>query len=205
MSASFEPEIAAGASQVFAVFGVDEAGRGPLAGPVVAAAVRIPLNLWDTPQVRRLQDSKKVTPADRTTLSIWIKANCIWALSEVQVPEIDQLNILQASLAAMARALEQLPADLALIDGNKLPQTPVPCQALVKGDAKSRSIAAASILAKDHRDGLMRVLHREFPVYGWDRNAGYPTAEHRASIARYGVTPYHRTTFRGVKNVTNFP
>ena len=205
MSASFDPEIAAGASQDFAIFGVDEVGRGPLAGPVVAAAVHIPLNLWEALEVQRFHDSKKVKPADRAALAAWIKANCIWALCEVDAAEIDQLNILQASLTAMARALAQVSADFALIDGNKLPQTSVPCEALIKGDAKSRSIAAASILAKDHRDTLMLALHAEFPNYGWDRNAGYPTAEHRAAIAAHGPTCYHRATFKGVRTVTNLP
>ncbi len=155
--------------------------------------------------MQRFQDSKKVKPADRASLATWIKANCAWGLSEVDAAEIDQLNILQASLTAMARALAQVSADFALIDGNKLPKTPVACEALVKGDAKSRSIAAASILAKDHRDTLMLALHHEFPAYGWDRNAGYPTAEHRAAIAQHGATCYHRATFKGVKNVTNLP
>ena len=203
MTASFDPEIAAGARADFCVFGVDEVGRGPLAGPVVAAAVHIPLDLWDAPEVSRLQDSKKVSAVNRAQLAAWIKETCLWSLSEVSAQEIDEINILQASLAAMARALAQVPADFALIDGNKVPQTPVLCQALVKGDAKSRSIAAASILAKDHRDQIMSALDQEFPMYGWARNVGYPTAEHRGAIAAHGATCYHRATFRGVKNVTN--
>ena len=203
MTASFDPEMAAGASAEFRVFGVDEVGRGPLAGPVVAAAVHVPPDLWEAPEVQDLQDSKKVSPANRARLSGWIQAKCLWALSEVTAPEIDALNILQATMVAMARALDQVPADFALIDGNRVPTTPVPSRALVKGDAKSRSIAAASILAKHHRDQLMARLDAEFPQYGWARNAGYPTAEHRAALQAHGPTCYHRATFRGVKNVTN--
>ena len=202
VTASFDPERALGASPQCRVFGVDEVGRGPLAGPVVAAAVHIPLPLWEEPEVRNLQDSKRVRAAERARLSTWIKAHCLWALAEVGPAEIDRLNILQASLLAMARALAQVPADQALIDGNKLPPTPVPAKALVKGDAKSRSIAAASILAKEHRDQIMRRLDAEFPVYGWSQNAGYPTAQHRAALTIHGPSCYHRATFRGVKNVT---
>ena len=203
MTGSFDPEIAAGASADFRVFGVDEVGRGPLAGPVVAAAVHIPLPLWEAPEVLALQDSKKVSAANRARLSAWVQKNCLWALAAVEAGEIDRLNILEASLTAMARALAQVPADFALIDGNLVPETPVPCQPLVKGDAKSRSIAAASIVAKHHRDQIMARLDQEYPQYGWAQNAGYPTASHRAALATHGPTCYHRATFRGVKNVTD--
>ena len=183
--------------------GVDEVGRGPLAGPVVAAAVHIPLNLWEAAEVQQFEDSKRLSPTKRETLADWIRAHCPWGLAEVSAQEIDELNILQASLQAMARALAQVPADLALIDGNKVPPVSTRCQTVVKGDAKSRSIAAASILAKAHRDHLMARLHQEFPAYGWAQNAGYPTAQHRAALQALGPTCYHRVTFRGIKNVTS--
>ena len=203
MSASFDLEMSFGASSEFRIFGVDEVGRGPLAGPVVAAAVFIPPNLWNEAQVQEFQDSKKVKPSKRRELADWIRGNCVWALAEADAAEIDRINILQASLAAMARALDQVPANFALIDGNRAPDTPVSCQTVVKGDAKSRSIAAASILAKAHRDALMEALDREFPQYGWAQNAGYPTAQHRQALLDHGATCYHRVTFGGVKNVTN--
>ncbi len=186
------------ASAEFHVFGVDEAGRGPLAGPVVAAAVQIPLQLWDAGAVSHLQDSKKVVAKKRTMLADWIRAHCCWSLAEVSVQEIDRLNILKASLCAMARALDQVPADFALIDGPKVPPTSVPALAVVRGDVRSRSIAAASILAKDHRDRLMQALDADYPAYGWAQNAGYPTARHRRALKDQGPTPHHRRSFRGV-------
>ena len=202
MSATFEPEIRVSASQDFIVCGVDEVGRGPLAGPVVAAAVHIPVSLWHAAEVQQFEDSKQVSVAKRATLSIWIKAQCRWAIAEVSPQEIDRLNILQASLQAMAEATHRLDADFALIDGNKAPTLTIPCQTVVKGDAKSRSIAAASILAKHHRDQIMMALDAKFPAYGWAQNNGYPTAAHRAALATHGPTCHHRATFRGVKNVT---
>ena len=202
MTASFDPEIAAGAGADFHVFGVDEVGRGPLAGPVVAAAVHIPMMHWTDPEVAQLQDSKTVSAVQRRHLAAWIRDRCIWALAEISAQEIDQTNILAASLAAMAAALSQVEADVALIDGHILPPINLPAKALIRGDAASRSIAAASILAKEYRDALMTRLHAQFPVYGWDRNAGYPTPAHRAAILAHGATCYHRATFRGVKNAT---
>lgn len=182
------------------VAGVDEAGRGPLAGPVVAAAVildpdRIPPGL---------NDSKRLTPARREALAPEIRAQALWALGLASVQEIDALNILRASHLAMCRALAALPArpDLALVDGNLLPrELPCPGQAVVKGDSRSLSIAAASILAKVERDRIMAGLDRECPGYGWAENAGYPTASHRQALIRLGPTPHHRRSFGPVRKV----
>lgn len=196
----FRFESSAHASGLLRVAGVDEAGRGPLAGPVVAAAVildpaRIPPGL---------NDSKRLTAARRMALAPLIRAASVWAVAEASVEEIDTLNILRASHLAMVRALEGLAlcADLALIDGNMLPRG-LPCagQALVGGDGRSVSIAAASILAKVARDAIMQDLHRQHPGYGWARNAGYPTADHRAALLEHGLTPYHRRSFAPVRKI----
>lgn len=179
------------------VAGVDEAGRGPLAGPVVAAAVildpaRIPPGL---------DDSKRLTPARRQALAPAIRAASTWALGLASVAEIDALNILRASHLAMARALAGLGTapDLALIDGNRLPPD-LPCraQAVVGGDGRCLSIAAASILAKVERDRIMQALDLDHPGYNWAANMGYPTADHRAALLRLGVTPHHRRSFAPV-------
>ncbi|MBA4492239.1 ribonuclease HII [Paracoccus sp. S1E-3] len=182
------------------VAGVDEAGRGPLAGPVTAAAVmldpqRLPAGL---------NDSKKLGVKQREKLAAEIRACADWAVVHVWIDEIDRLNILRASHAAMCRAIDQLPTrpDLALIDGNLLPRNlPVPGRAVVKGDALSLSIAAASILAKTARDAVMVDLAQQFPGYGWDRNAGYPTPDHKRALLELGVTPYHRRSFAPVHNI----
>lgn len=196
----FRFESSAHASGLLRVAGVDEAGRGPLAGPVIAAAVildpaRIPPGL---------NDSKRLTAARRMALAPLIRAASVWAVAEASVEEIDTLNILRASHLAMVRALEGLAlcADLALIDGNMLPRG-LPCagQALIGGDGRSLSIAAASILAKVARDAIMQDLHRQHPGYGWARNAGYPTAGHRAALLEHGLTPYHRRSFAPVRKI----
>ena len=183
------------------VAGVDEAGRGPLSGPVTAAAVildpaRIPAGL---------DDSKRLSPARREALAAEIRAVArAWAVAEASVAEIDALNILRASHLAMCRALAALPVApaLALIDGNLLPRDlPCPGEALVGGDGLSASIAAASILAKVARDAIMVDLAQQHPGYGWDRNAGYPTADHLAALRNLGVTPHHRRSFRPVHNI----
>lgn len=182
------------------IAGVDEVGRGPLAGPVTAAAVI--LDLDRLPQ--GLNDSKKLSAARRVGLSAEIAATAEVSLAWASVEEIDTLNIRNASLLAMRRAVEGLPRrpDHALIDGNALPPG-LPCDAttIIKGDARSVSIAAASIIAKVARDTLMIELSERFPGYGWDRNAGYPTAEHRAALQHLGVTPHHRRSFRPVHNI----
>lgn len=176
--------------------GCDEAGRGCLAGPVVAAAVILPTGLV----IDGLGDSKTLSSRKREALRSLIEQQALsWAVAYVWPEEIDRINILNASFLAMHRAVERLdhgPEHL-LIDGNRF--TPYPgiahtCE--VKGDGRFSSIAAASILAKTHRDALMKELHLEHPEYGWKVNKGYPTAEHRAAIASKGITPFHRLSFR---------
>lgn len=179
--------------------GADEAGRAPLAGPVTAAAVIL------DPQAipAGIDDSKKLSAKRRDTLAVQIKEAAIaYAICDCSIEEIDQLNILHASMLAMQRCIEQLSprADFALIDGNRLPASlPCPGEALVKGDAKSLSIAAASILAKTTRDYHMQQLAEAYPGYGWERNAGYPTAEHLNALQELGVTPHHRRSFVPVR------
>lgn len=196
----FSHETAAAASGARRIAGVDEVGRGPLCGPVTAAAVvldpaRIPAGL---------ADSKALTPARRAALAIEIAACAQVSVAHATVEEIDRLNILQASFLAMRRALDGLPepADFALIDGNRLPRDlACPALAVVKGDARVLSIAAASIMAKVARDAVMVDLAQQFPGYGWDRNAGYPTKDHLEALLNLGVTPWHRRSFRPVHNI----
>ena len=180
------------------IAGCDEAGRGPLCGPVVAAAVIFPNREIEIPVV--IRDSKKMSAAQRAVAYDWITKNTIWATGECEPAEIDELNILWASMRAMERAVASLSRvpDVCLIDGNRVPAG-VQGRAVVRGDAKSLSIAAASIVAKETRDKIMRELALEFPMYGWERNAGYPTAQHLTAIEKYGVTPHHRRTFGPVK------
>jgi len=191
----FRTELAGGTF----IAGVDEAGRGPLAGPVVAAAVI--LNP-DTSVIEGLDDSKALDHGRREALEPLIRSQALsFAVCEASVEEIDRHNILRASLIAMRRAIEALtlPVGLALIDGNKLTDALVRQKAIVKGDGKSPSIAAASILAKVHRDRLMTELARKFPVYGFERHKGYPTEVHRQAIRRNGPCEIHRRTFAGVR------
>lgn len=179
------------------IAGVDEAGRGPWAGPVVAAAAI--LNIEHIPQ--GIDDSKKLTAAKRDALFDFIIANAQTGVGIASVTEIDTLNILGATKLAMQRAVEALPVriDLALIDGNQPPQLYCKTKALVSGDALSLSIAAASIIAKVTRDRMMAELAREHPHYGWEKNAGYGTAKHQQGLAAHGVTPHHRTSFAPIK------
>ena len=181
------------------IAGVDEAGRGPLCGPVVAAAVIFPNRNIEIPVV--IRDSKKMSAAQRATAYDWITKNTIWAVGECGPTEIDEINILWASMRAMERAVAGLAhaPEICLIDGNRVPKN-LRGRAVVKGDAKSLSIAAASIVAKETRDKIMRDLSVQFPEYGWDRNAGYPTAEHLLAIKKYGITKHHRRTFGPVRN-----
>jgi len=179
------------------VCGIDEAGRGPLAGPVVAAAVILDARA----PIPGLNDSKKLSEKKRDVLAELIKSQALaWAVEEASVAEIDEINILQATLLAMRRAVEALQpaADSALVDGNKCPRLNIPVQAVVKGDGSIAPIAAASILAKTHRDRIMLGLHTEFPHYGFDRHMGYPTAAHFAALREHGASPVHRRSFAPV-------
>ena len=176
------------------ICGVDEAGRGPLAGPVVAAAVI----LDPKKPILGLNDSKKLSAKRREALAIEIRAKALaWAVAEASVEEIDCINILQASLLAMRRAVEALhiSPERALIDGNRCPDLLCPAEAVIGGDGKFAAIAAASILAKTVRDEGMLQLHRTFPEYGFERHMGYPTAQHLAALSEHGVSPVHRRTF----------
>lgn len=188
-------ELEARAQGYRAVAGLDEVGRGPLAGPVIAAAVILPEGYTHP----HLNDSKKLTAAKRRAVRDHLLATpgVIWALGEASVEEIDTINILQASLLAMRRAYEKLTVvpDFLLIDGNRGLRGSLPERALVKGDARCRSIAAASIIAKEHRDDLMDALAEVYPHYGLEKHKGYGTATHRAAIKTHGLTPIHRRSF----------
>ena len=176
--------------------GCDEAGRGCLAGPVVAAAVILPAH-FDHP---RLNDSKQLSSKIRDQLRMVIETQALdWAVAFASPEEIDEINILNASFLAMNRAVKKLrviPQHL-LIDGNRFKNdTAIPFTCLVKGDARFLSIAAASVLAKTHRDELMIALHNQYPLYGWKQNKGYPTLSHRKAIEETGISPFHRKSFR---------
>ncbi len=176
--------------------GCDEAGRGPLAGPVVAAAVILAPDFKN----ELLNDSKKLKKKDREDLEVIIKKEALaWAVAEVSPEEIDEVNILNASFLAMHRAIDQLETvpELLLIDGNRFKKYDgIPHECVIKGDGKFMSIAAASILAKTHRDLVMEQAAQQYPGYGWESNAGYPTPKHRQAIRDRGVTPLHRKSFR---------
>ena len=178
------------------VAGADEAGRGPLAGPVVAAAVILPHDFDNS----LLNDSKQLSHKKRDELRTIIEHEAVsWAVAMVDNEEIDKINILNASIKAMHLAIAKLTVTptLLLIDGNRFHKyNNIPHKCIVKGDAKFQSIAAASILAKTHRDEFMKNAHNEFPNYGWNQNKGYPTVLHRRGITEFGVTPLHRRTFR---------
>ena len=181
--------------------GCDEAGRGCLAGSVFAAAVILPVDYENA----LLNDSKKLTEKQRYVLRTQIETDALaWAVGEVTVDEIDKINILNASILAMHRALDglKLRPQAIIVDGNrfKLYGT-LPHETIVKGDAKFLSIAAASILAKTYRDDYMNSLAFQYPAYQWDVNKGYPTRAHRAAIEEHGISPFHRKTFKGVKEM----
>lgn len=176
--------------------GCDEAGRGCLAGPVVAAAVILPSNYKHD----MLNDSKKLTKKQRDELRPEVEEHAIaWSIGIATHQEIDNINILNASFLAMHRAIDQLrnKPEYLLIDGNRFTAYPeIPHRCIVKGDSKYYSIAAASILAKTHRDELMEKLAESHPEYHWNTNVGYPTKQHRSAIKDFGITPYHRRSFQ---------
>lgn len=185
------------------IAGVDECGRGPLAGPVVAAAVILPAEC----HINHLQDSKKLSAKQRAVLEPKIKnVSLCWAISQVEVQEIDQINILQASLLAMKQAIEKLDhlPEKVLIDGKFVPAN-LPCsaRAVIKGDSLFDSISAASILAKEFRDRLMCYYHQLYPEYGFASHKGYPTKAHLNALDKFGITPIHRRTFSPVARLLN--
>ncbi|MEX0760618.1 MAG: ribonuclease HII [Tistlia sp.] len=201
MPPDYSVELRLGAAEGLRVVGLDEAGRGPLAGPVVAAAVclhleRLPCDLRDG-----LDDSKKLTAEKRERIAELLPRYAETAVGRAEVEEIDRINILQASLLAMRRAVEALgqPPDVALVDGNRPPRLACRCETLVGGDARSFSIAAASILAKVARDAEMRRLALEHPGYAWERNKGYGTPEHYDGLDRLGPCHHHRRSFEPIR------
>ncbi|MDP9128086.1 MAG: ribonuclease HII [Pseudomonadota bacterium] len=196
-SLAFEKQNGRDAGQI--ICGVDEAGRGPLAGPVTAAAVVLPAQLPRALK-REIRDSKKMTPQQRDALFEPLQQVCLHAVAHASVGEIAEFNILWASMLAMQRAVEGLKVkvDIALIDGNRCPQLTCEAVAIIEGDDKCLSIAAASILAKVTRDRLMKKLAEEHPVYGWERNAGYGTREHLIALRLHGPSVWHRLSFAPV-------
>ncbi|MBR1978305.1 MAG: ribonuclease HII [Akkermansia sp.] len=193
-----QEEMAAYAEGYHYVCGIDEAGRGPLAGPVMTAAVMLPQGY----ELPGLNDSKKLTARKREELyaALMADARVLKCVAQASVEEIDKLNILRATHLAMARAAQGLPQqpDMCLIDGLPVPGFPLPSRSLVKGDARCLSIAAASILAKVSRDHYMQELARQYPHYGFERHAGYGTRQHMQAIRQYGITPHHRRSFAPV-------
>ena len=188
-------------SRKLLVCGADEAGRGCLSGPVTAAAVILPKSFRHP----MLNDSKKLSAKQRAILAPIIKQSAIsYGISHVSPQEIDRINILQASIKAMHKSIAKLETspDFIIVDGNKFnPYPNIPHETIVKGDSKFYAIAAASVLAKTARDEYMLALHKKFPLYQWNKNMGYPTSIHKAAILKWGVSPHHRKTFRGVKDI----
>lgn len=199
---TMQEEAAARADGWLRVCGIDEAGRGPLAGPVVAAAVILPEGY----ELPGLTDSKQLSAKARERLfeQLMQDAAVAKSIARAEVEEIDRLNILRATHLAMRRAAEglQAPPDFCLIDGLPVRDFPLPHRALVKGDSRSLSIAAASVLAKVTRDHIMQALHAEYPAYNWQRNAGYGTRAHLQAISEHGITPHHRLSFAPVAQAT---
>jgi ribonuclease HII len=199
---SFRHEQACGAPEIL-VAGIDEVGRGPLAGPVVAAAVIFDPACLPRRLVRQINDSKQVAAPLREAIFEAVQGRIDYAIGQASVAEIDALNIYNASFLAMQRALAALPRapEVAIVDGNRAPELPCRTQPVVGGDRLCLSVALASILAKVTRDRLMRDLDAQYPGYGWAQNVGYNTPEHRAALLDLGVTPEHRTSFRFVSEV----
>lgn len=182
------------------IVGCDEAGRGPLCGPVVAGAVIFPHRNIEIPVI--IRDSKQMTAPQRALAYDWITKNTIWAVAQCSPAEIDEINILWASMRAMERAVHALhlnKAPYCLIDGNRVPSE-LTGRAIIHGDSKSLSIAAASIVAKVTRDRLMHKLSLQFPMYDWNKNAGYPTPSHLQAIEKYGINEHYRKSFGPIKN-----
>ena len=200
----FSLEESLGLSTSAVIVGVDEVGRGPLAGPVTAAAVFFDRQKITSDLLTKIDDSKKIAQKKRATISKQIESIAIIGIGWASSGEIDQLNILEATMLAMQRAISSLrkqiisDPDYILIDGNKVPRLDFPSKAIVRGDEKSLSIAAASIVAKSKRDAFMTSLSKLYPGYGWEKNAGYGTREHLAAIEREGITVHHRRSFKPI-------
>ena len=179
------------------VAGVDEAGRGPWAGPVIAAAVLV---TPQSPCLEGVNDSKQLTRRRREQLAAAIVSSLVYGVGGASVREVDRLNVRRAAALAMRRALARLPerADLVLVDGPPLPELGLEHEAMIDGDARCYAVACASILAKTVRDRVMELLAKRYPDFGWERNAGYGTPDHRAALDRRGPTPHHRRTFTPV-------
>ena len=200
----FSLEESLGLSTRAVIVGVDEVGRGPLAGPVTAAAVFVDRQKITSDLLSKIDDSKKIPQKQRATISKQIEGIAIIGIGWASSSEIDQLNILEATMLAMQRAISSLrkqiisDPDYILIDGNKVPRLDFPSKAIVRGDEKSISIAAASIVAKSKRDAFMTSLSKLYPYYGWENNVGYGTREHLAAIEREGITVHHRRSFKPI-------
>jgi ribonuclease HII len=200
----FSLEESLGLSTSAVIVGVDEVGRGPLAGPVTAAAVFVDRQKITLDLLTKIDDSKKISQKKHATISKQIESIAIIGIGWASSGEIDQLNILEATMLAMQRAISCLrkqiisDPDYILIDGNKVPRLDFPSKAIVRGDEKSLSIAAASIVAKNKRDAFMTSLSKLYPGYGWEKNAGYGTGEHLAAIEREGITVHHRRSFKPI-------
>ena len=200
----FSLEESLGLSTSAVIVGVDEVGRGPLAGPVTAAAVFVDRQKITLDLLTKIDDSKKISQKKHATISKQIESIAIIGIGWASSGEIDQLNILEATMLAMQRAISSLQKqiisdpDYILIDGNKVPRLDFPSKAIVRGDEKSLSIAAASIVAKNKRDAFMTSLSKLYPGYGWEKNAGYGTREHLAAIEREGITVHHRRSFKPI-------
>ena len=200
----FSLEESLGLSTSAVIVGVDEVGRGPLAGPVTAAAVFVDRQKITLDLLTKIDDSKKISQKKHATISKQIESIAIIGIGWASSGEIDQLNILEATMLAMQRAIFSLQKqiildpDYILIDGNKVPRLDFPSKAIVRGDEKSLSIAAASIVAKNKRDAFMTSLSKLYPGYGWEKNAGYGTGEHLAAIEREGITVHHRRSFKPI-------
>tara|TARA_B100000405_G_C16590139_1_gene376480 strand:+ start:31 stop:654 length:624 start_codon:yes stop_codon:yes gene_type:complete len=200
----FSLEESLGLSTSAVIVGVDEVGRGPLAGPVTAAAVVVDRQKITLDLLTKIDDSKKISQKKHATISKQIESIAIIGIGWASSGEIDQLNILEATMLAMQRAISSLrkqiisDPDYILIDGNKVPRLDFPSKAIVRGDEKSLSIAAASIVAKNKRDAFMASLSKLYPGYGWEKNAGYGTGEHLAAIEREGITVHHRRSFKPI-------